>query len=194
MPSPVAQAFLPILRSHSCNSITILKILSFFTKMHSPDCRNFTGPAYSASTQCKPPSARQQNVIRMTLSWRADVQGGGGRVLRYFHTYVGSGYFWGFKILNFNIFWVFRKMKIVWGMKILWLFFWGGGGGGNHKNGLVWGSFLCILGSFLRSSYRFWIFLGVAKISNIFLGCLKFLIFLGVNGRCWVRAYVWGKN
>ena len=34
----------------------------------------------------------------------------------------------------------------------------------------------------------------VAKISNIFLGCLKFLIFLGVNGRCWVRAYVCKKK
>ena len=70
--------FLPILRTHSRNLITILKILSFLTKMHSPDCRNFTGLAYSASTQCKPPSARQQNVIRMAFSWRADVQGGGG--------------------------------------------------------------------------------------------------------------------
>ena len=28
---------------------------------------------------------------------------GGGRVLRYFHTYVGLGHFFGFKILNFNI-------------------------------------------------------------------------------------------
>ena len=32
---------------------------------------------------------------------------------------------------------------------------------------------------FLRSVYRIGIFFGVAKISNIFLGCLKFLIFLG---------------
>ena len=39
-----------------------------------------------------------------------------------------------------------------------------------------------------------WVFLGVAKISNNFLGCLKFLIFFGVNGRCWVRAYVCIKN
>ena len=45
--------------------------------MHSPDYRNFTGPAYLASTQCKPPSARQQNVIRMAFSWRAD----GGPIL-----------------------------------------------------------------------------------------------------------------
>ena len=37
---------------------------------------------------------------------------GGGGV--YFHTYmyVGSGHFRGFKILNFNIFGVFRKMNI----------------------------------------------------------------------------------
>ena len=47
---------------------------------------------------------------------------------------------------------------------------------------------------FLRSRYRIGIFFGVAKISNIFLGCLKFLIFFEVNGRCWVRAYVYGKN
>ena len=48
---------------------------------------------------------------------------------------------------------------------------------GHHKIWLVWGSFLCNLGSFLRSRYRIGIFFWVAKISNIFLGCLKFLIF-----------------
>ena len=49
---------------------------------------------------------------------------------------------------------------------------------------------------FLRSRYRFGIFFWVAKISNIFWGCLKFLIFFfwGGEGRCWVRAYVCGKN
>ena len=39
---------------------------------------------------------------------------------------VGSGYFWGFKILNFNIF----------------FFFWGGGGGGGvgvQKTEYFWG-------------------------------------------------------
>ena len=59
-------------------------------------------------------------------------------------------------------------------MKILWIFL-----GGHHKIGLVWGSLLCVLGSFLRSMYRIGILFWVAKISNIFLGCLKFLIFLG---------------
>ena len=39
------------------------------------------------------------------------------------HTYVGSGYFWGFKILNFNIFGGFQKMNIFGGMTILWIFF-----------------------------------------------------------------------
>ena len=38
------------------------------------------------------------------------------------------------------------------------------------------------------------IFFGVAKISNIFLGCLKFLIFFGGERRCWARAYVCRKN
>ena len=37
-----------------------------------------------------------------------------------------------------------------------------------------------------------WIFFGGMK--NIFLGCLKFLIFFGVNGRCGARALVWRTN
>ena len=42
-------------------------------------------------------------------------------------------------------------------------------------------SFLCILGSFLKAKVQNQgYFFGVAKISNIVLGCLKFLIpFLG---------------
>ena len=54
-------------------------------------------------------------------------------------------------------------MNIFWGMKILWIFFWG-----HHKIGLVFGSFLCILESFLRS-----------KVQNldIVFGLLKFQIF-----------------
>ena len=31
------------------------------------------------------------------------------------------------------------------------------------------------------------VFLGIAKISNLFRGCLIFLIFLGVYGRCWLE-------
>ena len=45
---------------------------------------------------------------------------GGG----YFDTYVGSGHFWGSKILNFNISgFFFRKINILSGMNILWIFF-----------------------------------------------------------------------
>ena len=77
-----------------------------------------------------------------------------------FHTYVGSGYFLGFKILNF-------------------FFFLGGGGYedfmdiflGSSQN---WASFrryfYAFWGLFLRSMYRIGLFFGVAKISNIFLG------------------------
>ena len=34
-----------------------------------------------------------------------------GRGTLYFHAYEGSGYFWGFKILNFNIFGGFQKTE-----------------------------------------------------------------------------------
>ena len=36
----------------------------------------------------------------------------GEGVLLYFHIYVGSDHFWGFKILSFNIFLVFQKMSL----------------------------------------------------------------------------------
>ena len=36
-----------------------------------------------------------------------EVPGGGGTLI--FHTYVGSAHFFGFKILNFNIFLGFQK-------------------------------------------------------------------------------------
>ena len=35
-------------------------------------------------------------------------------VLLYFHAYVGSSYFWGFKILSFNIFGGFQKTECFW--------------------------------------------------------------------------------
>ena len=61
--------------------------------------------------------------------------GGGGYSEIFIHTYAW-GYFLGFKILNFNIFWGFQKKKknIFLGMKILWIFF-----GGHHKIGLYLG-------------------------------------------------------
>ena len=50
------------------------------------------------------------------------------------------------------------------------------------------------LGSFLWSRYRIGIFFRVAKISNIFWGFLEIPDIFGVNGRCWVQAYVYGKK
>ena len=42
-----------------------------------------------------------------------------------FYTYVGSGHFLGFSILNFNIYGGFQKNEYFWGYEILWIFFWG---------------------------------------------------------------------
>ena len=51
--------------------------------------------------------------------------------------------------------------------------------GGSSQN---W-TFLCILRVFSEGQCTEWgIFLGVAKISNIFSGCLKFLIFFPGEG------------
>ena len=47
-----------------------------------------------------------------------------GGTLIFSYIRLGS-FFWGFKILNFNIFWGFQKNKYFLGIKILWIFFWG---------------------------------------------------------------------
>ena len=41
--------------------------------------------------------------------------GGGGGWLRFSYIYVGWDHFWGFKILNFNIFGGFQKYHYFWG-------------------------------------------------------------------------------
>ena len=43
------------------------------------------------------------------------VGGGGGGGLRFSYIYVGWDHFWGFKILNFNIFGGFQKYHYFWG-------------------------------------------------------------------------------
>ena len=56
------------------------------------------------------------------------------------------GLFLGVKNSEFQYFLGFsEKLIFLGGMKILWIFF-----GGHHKIGLVFGSFLCILGSFFK--------------------------------------------
>ena len=61
------------------------------------------------------------SAVQQIFEWPNPRGGGGGTLI--FHTYVGSGYFFGFNILNFKIFGVFRKINVFWGMKILWIFF-----------------------------------------------------------------------
>ena len=68
----------------------------------------------------------QSRFISLNMS---EAQGGG--VLLYFHTYVGSGHFLGFKILNFNIFGGFQKNKYFLGYEDLVDIF-----GGHHRIGL----------------------------------------------------------
>ena len=109
----------------------------------------------------------------------------------YFHVYVGSDHFSGFKILSFNIFWGFQKNKYFLGYEDFVDIFLG-----SSQNWTIFrGHFLCILWSFLKVLRTEWgIFFWVAKISNIFFECLKFLIFFRVNGRCCVRANVCRKK
>ena len=54
--------------------------------------------------------------------------------------------------------------------------------------------FYAFKGLFLRSRYRMGIFLGVAKISNIFCRVLEIPDIFWVNSRCWARAYVLRKK
>ena len=62
--------------------------------------------------------------------------GGGGGVLRYFHTYTGLGHFLGFQILNFSIFLDFQEKNVYFlGYKDFLDIFWG-----NHKIRLYLGT------------------------------------------------------
>ena len=68
-------------------------------------------------------------------------------------------------------------------------------GGVITKLGYIERSYLCILGSFRKVKVQNVVhnggyFYGVAKIANIVLGVLEIPDILGVNGRCWARAYI----
>ena len=81
--------------------------------------------------------------------------------------------------MNFIIFGGFQKNEL--GYESFVDIFWG------HRKKLEYteGSFLCILGYFLKVKVQNGGFFWVAKISNMFWGCLKFLIyffFLGGGG------------
>ena len=85
--------------------------------------------------------------------------------------------------MNFNIFWGFQKKDYFWGMIFLWIFFLRGGGGrggGLSRNWAIFRvHFYAFYGLFVRSRYRMGVFLGVAKISNIFWVLEIFDIFGG---------------
>ena len=111
--------------------------------------------------------------------------GGGGGVLWYVHPYLGSGHFSGFKILNFNIFWVLLKNEYFEGMRFLWILFWG------H---LKIGPYLEVVSMHLGSFLKVGIFFpGLLKFQTFF-GVLEIPDFFGVNGRCRAGACAWRKN
>ena len=67
--------------------------------------------------------------------------------------------------------------------------------GYEHFVDILWIFFLCILGSFLKVNIQnqdiVW---GCKNFKYFFWGASNFWYFFGVNGRCWVRAYVCRKN
>ena len=72
-----------------------------------------------------------------------------GEYSEFFYRYVGSGYFLGLNFLNFNIFGDFQKNEYFWGYDDFVDIF-----GVITKLAYIKGSFLCILGSFLRKRFR----------------------------------------
>ena len=100
------------------------------------------------------------------------------RVLQYFHIYVRLGPFWGISIfLGVSVKWIYfgvwKNCKYFWGV--------------NTKLDYFWCSFLYILGLLhkvkVQNGNIFW---GLLKFQIFLWVCLIFLIFLGVNSRCWV--------
>ena len=86
---------------------------------------------------------------------------------------LGS-FFW-VQICEFQYFWgVLRKMNVFWGMKILWIFLWG-----QPKIGLVLEVISMYFRVFSKGKYTESVYFGGLQKFQIFLVCLKFLIFLG---------------
>ena len=96
--------------------------------------------------------------------------GGGGTLILSYIRRLGP--FFGVKILNFNICLGFQKNKYFLGMKILWIFF-----GGHHQIRLYLGVISMHFRVFSLGHGTEW---GI--FFDIFLGCLKFLIFFWGEG------------
>ena len=69
-------------------------------------------------------------------------------------------------------------------MKKCFIFF-----GGSLQNWTILGVIFIYFRGFFKVKIQNGNIFGVAKF-QIFLGCLIFLIFSGINSRCWVQAYV----
>ena len=88
---------------------------------------------------------------------------------------LGS-FFW-FKLLNFNIFDVYRKLLFLGDMKILCIFL-----GGHHKIRLYYLGFISLnFRVFLKVEVQTWGYFWLAKISNIF-GVLEIPDIFGGEG------------
>ena len=94
-------------------------------------------------------------------------------MLPYFHTYIGSGHLLGVQNFEFQYFWVvLEKLIFLGGMKTLWIFL-----GGHHKIGIYVGVISMHFRVFSEGQCKEWgIFFGLLKF-QIFLRCLKFLIY-----------------
>ena len=118
-------------------------------------------------------SSETKLVGQLSDSQRLNVNTGGG----------GGGY--SDMFFNFNKFRGFQKNEYFGGMKILWIFLLG-----HHKIGIYLGIISMHFRVFSKGKGTEWVILfWVANISNIF-GVLEIPDVLGVNGRCWARAYV----
>ena len=73
-------------------------------------------------------------------------------------------------------FWFSEILILFWGMKILWIFF--GGGGGSSRNWTIFGGLWSFFKVKVQNQGYFCIFGGCQNF-KYFLGCSKFLIFLG---------------
>ena len=81
--------------------------------------------------------------------------------------------------MNFNIFWVFRKINIFWGMKILWISF-----GGHHTIVLYLGVISMHFSVFSKGQGTEWgIFFGLLKFQFFFWGGGGVLVVPGTNSR-----------
>ena len=110
----------------------------------------------------------------------------GGVILWYFHTYIqhSPGYFWGFKILNFNILGGFQKTEYYEDFVDTFL--------GSSQN---WTIFRGHFDAFKDQGTEWRIFFGFLTFQIFIWGAWNsWYFFFLVTARWWARAYVWRKK